>query len=206
MPGYWSVSCLPLTGCVPVGIPGRLKTPMATHRQQLPFRAGDCVAVAYVPGSYGARSARPGRRCFLGLYLARGEHRFSFWTFTTDGRRVAFSRIEGANLEFALIQAAISYAIPFDQWRPYPADKSDRRIIRQLGLVEEYGEVHLALCRVLYQARVLTYFRVDEMAAKLGYGPESVRPHFCVRQRSRSAILRDITERDEIYRAVLGHT
>jgi len=106
-------------------------------------------------------------------------------------------------LKSALIHGAIRYAVPFDQWRPYPIGMAERRILRQLRLGNEYQEARHALGWVLHLARGPLYFSLDKLAAKLSQDPkEALKPHFAVRLRSPSSIRRDTAERDEIYRDI----
>jgi hypothetical protein len=161
------------------------------------------VAVAYVAGQYTPPGPRLGPRGFLGLYLSSVEEQFSFWTFRTDGYKLAFSVVspKDVNIEFALIRGAVDYAVPFEQWRPYPIGIAERRILHRLRLGKEYEEARRALARVLYQARGDTYFSLEKIPAELGLDPKQVlKPMFAVRPRSPASIRRDIAERDEIFR------
>lgn len=172
-----------------------------------PFRIDEYVAVAYVSGRYTPSGPRPGPHGFLGLYLSQTEHRFDYFICKTDGSFLAQLPIsqKDANLEFALIRGAIDYAVPFEQWRLFPIGKAERRILSRLGLKDEYEKVRHAVAQVLYHARLIWYFSIDKMPAKLGISPKrTLNRWFAVRRRSTTAIRRDTAERDEIFQLVFN--
>ena len=209
--------------CGPMSKSGPTQIELRSDRQikmkRPPFRVGNVVAVCYVAG----RDNPPGRRRrdnpfgsgprgFLGLYLSRVEEaRLSFWTFDTGGYDRAFKELSSKNhtvalesaLKSALIHGAICYAVPFEQWRPYPISVTERRVLRRLRIKNEYEETRRSLAQVLHLARGSLYFSLDKFAVKLGQDPKRVgRPWFVVRPRSPSSIRRDAAERDEIYRDI----
>jgi hypothetical protein len=168
-----------------------------------PFRFGDFTAVAYVAGRYTPPSATRKPRGFLGLYLSQDpERQFGFFTFALDGRKLAHSIVSkaGANLEFALIRGAISYEVPFKEWRLFPLGSDEQRALGMPKLRDEYAAVRTALAHVLYQARLIEYFKINEASAK--FAVAQLKPMFEVRVRSVAALRRDKAERDEIMRTV----
>lgn len=173
-----------------------------------PFQVEKCVSVAYVTGCYSPPGPRLGPRGFFGLYLSNIEGaRLSFWTFRTNGSRLAYRAVSSNNdnaaVLDALIRAAISYDVPFDQWRPYPIGIAERRILRRLRVEKVYAEARCTLAEILHLARGSLYFSLDKFALKLGQDPKLViKPMFAVRRRSPSSIRRDSKERDEIYRDI----
>jgi hypothetical protein len=106
-----------------------------------------------------------------------------------------------------LIKGATDYAVPFEQWRPFPIGKAERRVLGRLELTNDYEQARKALARVLYQARVIWYFSIDKLTAKLsakiGRNPSDLlKPMFAIQPRSPASIRRNIAERDEVFRVV----
>ena len=91
---------------------------------------------------------------------------------------------------------ALDFAVPFDQWRLYPRDSSQGRIIRQLDLKKSYEEARHALAQVLYLARITAYASLETLTTKLGLDPSQVLgPMFAVRLPPHcAAIRRDAAE------------
>lgn len=96
---------------------------MSDRKPLPPFRAHNCVALAYVSGRYTPPSTKKGAgpSGFLGLYLSRTDPLLSFWTFGRDGRYWAFSRVsdvtetDEGNVSLTLIRGWLDYQIPFVQ-------------------------------------------------------------------------------------------
>ena len=110
-----------------------------------------------------------------------------------------------------MIKGAIDYAVPFEQWRLFPIAKAERRVLGRLELMNDYEQARKALARVLYQARVISYFSIDKLTAKLsakiGRNPSDLlKPMFAVQPRSPASIRRDIAERDEVFGVVFEKT
>jgi hypothetical protein len=181
-----------------------MKSGMPLPPFRLRGRAESWVALAYVKGRYSPPGRRLGPRGFLGLYLSPVQEGFNFCTFKTDGHWLA-CRQGDASLEFTLIRGLVDFAVPFEQWRLYPIGPGERRIVRELNLTKEYDEARQALCRVLYLTRRYIHDVAEKLAIDLGLDPkQALRPMFAIRPRSRKAIIRDTSERDEIGRAWLA--
>lgn len=167
---------------------------MPNHSSLPTFQDGHFFAVAYISGRYNPPGPKRGPPGFLGLYFARApEHpRYSFHTFTRDGRSLAYSAVSpgDASLEFAVIWGLIHYEIPLGQWRPFPANTPERQTLRKARLLDDYDRERRLLCAVLYHARAQLMFKRPEVA-----------PMFRAKLRTELAIRRDAAERDEVFRS-----
>lgn len=161
------------------------------------------LALAFVTGRYSPPGCTLGPLGFLSLYTSRQERAFAFIVSSARGNRLAFSQAgsRNATVEFALIEGAITWATPFDQWRLYPLAKADENRIRKLGAWTDYAADRAALAGVLYLSRVKLYSRVERLFRSLKQDPAvAMRPMFSTRLRSPGAIQRAVDERREIFR------
>jgi hypothetical protein len=170
-----------------------------------PFETARCLALAYVGGRYTPPSAhartRRGPAAFLTLYVGKREPRLSFWTFGDDGQYWAYSQVSDvmgsteANVDFALIRAALDYEVEFEQWRAYPLGKAERATISRLRMGNAYEHARVRLAQIQRLARI---FRCRT-------GRATRKPMFTVRPRSTLAIERDVAEREAIDSTLYGY-